>query len=274
MPPWVCFQRGVPSQGSRTARNASSVSPGSRSEFQHAGTTDIDVQVDLEIACGAVNTARLERALRNAEFEPDDTRTWRWIAVESRPTTVVKFELLADRGDISTQTVLKFEDCENLGAVNLRGTGYASRDIEIHRLSARVGGHTLQAEINVSGLAGFLLAKLAAAHSRRKPKDWYDIAFVLLHNNAGGPDAAVDAVRARFADELPGAVTALRDLEANFADELAQGTRAYVAQMHLDHPEQDPTMLAADAQLVVSRFCQVLLSATLQSSKTELGRGQ
>jgi hypothetical protein len=132
----------------------------------------------------------------------------------------------------------------------------------------------LQAEINVSGLAGFLLAKLAAAHSRRKPKDWYDIAFVLLHNNAGGLQAAVDAVKARFADELPGAVTALRDLEANFADELAQGTRAYVAQMHLDHPEQDPTMLAADAQLVVSRFCQVLLSATLQSSKTELGRGQ
>lgn len=27
----------------------------SRSSFTHAGTTDIDVQVDLEIACGAVN---------------------------------------------------------------------------------------------------------------------------------------------------------------------------------------------------------------------------
>ena len=30
------------------------------SEFQHAGTTDVDVQVDLEIAYGAVNAARLE----------------------------------------------------------------------------------------------------------------------------------------------------------------------------------------------------------------------
>jgi hypothetical protein len=27
-------------------------------------------QVDFQIACGAVNTARLERALRNAEFVP------------------------------------------------------------------------------------------------------------------------------------------------------------------------------------------------------------
>lgn len=36
------------------------------SGFQHAGTTDVDVQVDLEIACGSVHTKRLEHALRNA----------------------------------------------------------------------------------------------------------------------------------------------------------------------------------------------------------------
>ena len=47
------------------------------SDFRHAGTTDVDVQVDLEIACGALNTARLERALRNAEFEPEGNRVWR-----------------------------------------------------------------------------------------------------------------------------------------------------------------------------------------------------
>ncbi|MBW2258586.1 MAG: hypothetical protein JRI25_28905 [Deltaproteobacteria bacterium] len=44
------------------------------SDYQHAGTTDIDVQVDLEIALEAVNTKRLEQALRNAEFEPDGER--------------------------------------------------------------------------------------------------------------------------------------------------------------------------------------------------------
>ena len=66
------------------------------SSFRHAGTTDVDVQVDLEIACGSVNTARLENALRNAEFEPDNERAWRWITNEPAPRTVVKFELLAD----------------------------------------------------------------------------------------------------------------------------------------------------------------------------------
>lgn len=41
----------------------------SNSAREHAGTTDIDVQVNLEIECGAVNTERLERALKNAEFQ-------------------------------------------------------------------------------------------------------------------------------------------------------------------------------------------------------------
>lgn len=44
------------------------------SEFRHAGTTDIDVQVDLEVACGAVNAQRLEHALHNAEFVPEEDR--------------------------------------------------------------------------------------------------------------------------------------------------------------------------------------------------------
>ena len=72
--------------------------------------------------------------------------------------------------------------------------------------------------MNVSGLAGFLLAKAAAAHSRRQ--DWYDVAFVLLHNDAGGPSAAAELVQDRFTD---GAVaTALNDLWANFEKTLPE----------------------------------------------------
>ena len=102
--------------------------------------------------------------------------------------------------------------------------------------------------MNVSGLAGFLLAKAAAAHSRRQ--DWYDVAFVLLHNDAGGPSAAAELVQDRFTD---GAVaTALNDLRANFETPDAQGPRAYVQQ--IDHPDLDPATLAADAVLAVGEF--------------------
>jgi hypothetical protein len=43
----------------------------SQSGFRHAGTTDVDVQVDLEIAGGATHTRQLEQALTNAGVHPD-----------------------------------------------------------------------------------------------------------------------------------------------------------------------------------------------------------
>jgi len=226
----------------------------SGSSFQHAGTTDVDVQVDLEIACGSVNTSRLERALLNAEFDPDAQRIWRWAAEGSTPRTIVKFELLADLDDVPSEATVDFDGCDQLGAVNLRGTGFASRDVEVRTLRARVGGVEQLAEVQVSGLAGFLLAKCAAARSRRKPKDWYDIAFVLVHNDAGGPEAAAQTVLDRFGNELGTLRTSLDDLLANFATPEAQGPQAYAGQMMVDHPELDRATLLADAVIAVETF--------------------
>lgn len=228
------------------------------SGFQHAGTTDVDVQVNLEIGAGAVNAVRLEQALRNAEFRPDKGTLWRWVDAgsdaDSALKTVVKFELLADLEDKPVGD-LRFDACDHLGAANLRGTGFAARDMAPHILTTRIGGVRQVAEVNVAGLAGFLLAKAAAAQSRSKPKDWYDIAFVLLHNDRGGPRAAGEAVRERFHADLAGPMrTALDALYANFEVPTAQGPRAYVDQMTVDHPDLDATVLAADAVLAVEAF--------------------
>jgi hypothetical protein len=224
------------------------------STFQYAGTTDIDVQVNLEIACGSVNTKRLERALHNAEFEPDDERVWRWRTDGLGAHIVVKFELLADLDSAPSDSTVTFAGCDHLGAANLRGTIYATRDIEVKTLTARIGGVKHTVEVSVTGLAGFLLAKCAAAKSRRKPKDWYDIAFVLLHNEMGGPAAAASAVIAKFGNELDASRTALDDLVANFADKDAQGPKAYAEQMLIDHPSLERTMLIADAIVSVKEF--------------------
>jgi hypothetical protein len=74
----------------------------SSSAFTHAGTTDVDVQVNLEIAARSVNAVRLEHALRNAEFEPDNERVWRWRADGTEAVAEIKFELLADLAGIRT----------------------------------------------------------------------------------------------------------------------------------------------------------------------------
>ena len=222
---------------------------------QHAGTNDVDVQVDLEIASGSVNTLRPERALQKAGFKPENERIWRWIDRDTIPASQVKFELLADLDDQPAGSTVRFDKCVSLGAANLRGTRFAARDAVTHTLSASIDGVPRTVEVSFAGLAGFLLAKAAAAHSRRKSKDWYDIAFVLLHNREGGPSPAVAAVRSKFGDELTGAMRrALDDLLASFQSAHAQGPDAYVGQMLANDPELDAATLRADAILAVEMF--------------------
>lgn len=100
----------------------------------HAGTTDIDVQVDLEIAQGTINAVRLEQALRAAGFTPDNERVWRWESRDTGARTVVKFELLSDLEDTPAGATVRFDGCEALGAANLRGSRFAARDREVRAL--------------------------------------------------------------------------------------------------------------------------------------------
>lgn len=231
----------------------------SNSTHRHAGTTDIDVQVNLEIECGAVNTARLELALRNAEFEADSEKVWRWRMVTKELRAEVKFELLADLDDQANEATLIFDDCEHLGAVNLRGTKYAIQDIEPRTLTAKVGDDWCSVDINVTGVAGFLMAKCAAAYSRRYTKDWYDIAFVLLHNDLGGPSEAAQAVIDKLGERTPAASnTALAELAANFTDPHSQGPRAYADQFLIEHPDYGLDAAKADAIAAVQEFCSAL----------------
>lgn len=230
----------------------------------HAGTTDVDVQVDLEISAGAEHARRLEIALKNADFRADSERIWRWETVQGGGyKAVIRFELLADLADQPQSADIHFEQTEKLGAVNLRGTGYASQDYAARTLVAYDQGARIAAEVNVTGLAGFLLAKTAAAHGRHKAKDYYDIAFVLLHHDEVigqvGPLEPADVVIQRL-----GAPVALRsaieDLAANFADDRAQGVEAYVEQLLTNNPGLDPATAATDAQLAVGAFTAALLA--------------
>lgn len=231
-----------------------------QSGTRHAGTTDVDVQVDLEISAGAVNGMRLEQALRDAGFSPDGQYIWRWRSSDGHQGTTIKFELLADLDSEPAEAIVGFNSCDDLGAVNLRGTGFATRDREIRDIAADDNGNRRRAEIYVTGLAGFLLAKTAAAYSRRKPKDWYDIAYVLINNDYGDPADAGRRTWQVFGEATVTVESALGDLQANFATPDAQGTTAYVNQITLDYPDSDPSAVAADAQIAVQVFCEYLLS--------------
>lgn len=232
----------------------------SDSAWLHAGTTDVDVQVNLEIAADAANAGRLEQALKDAHFRPSDDKVWRWNQVDADGRkTIVKFELLADLDTERAEAVINFVGAEDLGAVNLRGTGYATKGTVEREFSAEVDGDLRVVRLDVAGLAGYLIAKAAAAHGRNQDKDWYDIAFVLLHNDTGGHREAAQQVVETFGNSPgTGMHTWLVNLRANFDDPDAPGPDAYVTQLRIDHPEADLDQAAADAVLAVTEFCDIV----------------
>jgi len=230
----------------------------SEAAHQHVGTTDVDVQVDLEIQGGAVNGGRLERALTETNFTADSAKIWRW-RDRSAPHLVVKIEFLADLDDAPNETTVVFDGCKALGAVNLRGTGFAARDWELRTITADIGEGPTSVQIRVATLPGYLLAKVHAAYGRGLQKDWYDIAYVLLHNDDGGPAAAARRVVQQFGDDLVGqTATALGELSANFVDARAQGSLAYASTMSGLHSELDTDVLANDAVAAVDAFIAAL----------------
>ena len=197
---------------------------------------------------------------RKTGFTPTSERVWRWVIEEpTKPKVEVRFELLADLDSRPSGDILSFDECDQLGAVNLRGTRFAARDKRTIKMSAEIKGSTYEIEVNVADIAGFLLAKTAAAYSRRLPKDWYDIAFVLLNNDIGGPDEVANLVLQKFGRELVGEVqSALKDLAANFESHSCQGTLAFSQQILVDHPDLDELTVCADAIVAVTTFYKTL----------------
>jgi len=171
----------------------------------------------------------------------------------------VKAEFLADLDDAPSETTVHFDDCQDLAAVNLRGTGFAARDWVIRQVTIEVDGQSITVDLRVAGLAGYLLAKTHAAHRRRATKDWYDIAYVLIHNDDGGPAAAARQLLERFGPDLVGQTrTALDDLSANFTDPSSQGAEAFAEIMLGLYPESDWDVLVNDAVAAVTAFVAAL----------------
>ncbi len=231
----------------------------------HQGTTDIDVQVDLEIQHGGTNSPRLEQALRNAEFGPSGDGGWRWTTLINDRPVEVKFELLADQGDVATSTVVAFTDAEDLEAMNLHGTGYARLDATVRSFTRRVGDQPRTVNLRVTGPVGLISSKAAAYAGRHKAKDLYDIAFVGINNDDQTPGDEMgerigSAIRQAHGGRMPlAAERAFRELGAAFTSVADAGPQQYSQQFHLDNPGGDVQEHAAIAVAVISDMVGAIL---------------
>ncbi len=219
---------------------------------EHLGTTDVDVLLITHVD-GELDLGGIERALKRLDFHRDD-EDWRWRGrVSELP---VKIEFLCDLDNHVEGEVIRPYGCETLAAMNLRGTGYVARDFTVESLSAEVDGvGRVTVEARFAGLCGYLLSKCVAVRTRAADKDYYDFGYVLLHNRAGGPEAAARALRyGDLGDALVGLSSTLLEVRERYRSPRDAGPSGYFAQAVQVDPGIDEMLTRQDAVDAVGRF--------------------
>lgn len=223
---------------------------------QHLGTTDVDVLLITHLDA-ATDLGSVEQALERLEFRPHG-EAWRWRGrIDGQP---VKIEFLCDLDEHAAGEVIHPAGCSRLAAVNLRGTGFVARDWTWEELRT-VGddGRPVSVRVRFAGLEGYLLSKCVAVRSRGLEKDHYDFAFVLLHNRAGGPEAAAGRLlTGALSDALPGLRSTFLEVRERYGRPTDIGPTSYAEQSLQVDPESDAATLRADAIDAVERFFHAL----------------
>ena len=197
---------------------------------EHLGTTDVDVLLVTHVDPHA-DLGEVERALHHLGFKPDPNEDgWRWRGpIDGVP---VKLEFLCDLPDYREGEVVRPSGCRALGAQNLRGTGYVARDFAWEALSGELpDGTSVTVRARFAGLEGYLLSKCVAVRTRAATKDYYDFAYVLQHNRAGGPEeAAHRLLNGEFAADLESLRSTFIEVRARYVNTTDSGPVGYAEQ--------------------------------------------
>ena len=189
----------------------------------HVGTTDIDLCLSVALVDGdTAEYERIEQSLRAAGFQQTDT-SFRWQQT-SGLRLVVEFFCPAGEGrepgklfrpKKADNPTAKHNMGGQLSALVLDAGNLISADTVTVAREVTLPGAAgrMPAEFTVCGLVGFLAAKTAALYGRSKPKDAYDIVWI-VENWPDGPAAAAATISA---STLYGTSEVTRELSRLFA---------------------------------------------------------
>jgi hypothetical protein len=234
----------------------------------HVGTTDLDFCLSIALVEGdTAEYERIEAALKSAGYEPEGaTFCWRR-STGLRPK--VEFFCPADkegpvgvlfRPKAAENRTAKQNMGSSLSAMALQAGSAISADVVqvIRDVDLPDGQGRVSQTFRISGLVGFLVAKVAALTGRDKPKDAYDIVW-LLEAWEGGPAGAASSMMASSAYERQDVKEALATLELEFSDVGRVGPRSYARFMVTDTDDVDARAgLALRAQGAVREFVTAL----------------
>lgn len=224
--------------------------------IRHLGTTDVDILLVTHVEEGA-DLSPLEQNLRKLGFRPR-AGGWRWMGtVDGHP---VKIEFLCDLGDRAAEEEVPCSGCDVLKAMNLRGTRFVGLDWNWRDLTASSPSReTLTVRARFAGLEGYLLSKCFAARHRGLAKDYYDLAYVLIHNQLGGPREAAELLReGKFKDQLADLDSLFAEIDARFSNSSTYAAESYASQMLIVAPELEESVLRTNASIAVGEFLKTL----------------
>ena len=195
---------------------------------------------------------RIETVLKGLGYEEGDA-SFRWHrrggigltverfcpASEQRPAGQVFRPALADN------PVGKHNFGGRLSALALDAGELLTTDVEVIHRSIVLPQHkgTLDMDLRVTGPLAFLTAKIDALRGRDKPKDAYDIVW-LIESWPGAPAAAAQSFARRPTFQRPEVATALAAIREAFAGTDRIGARSY-ARFRQPTPERSHNWSAA-----------------------------
>ncbi len=222
----------------------------------HLGTTDVDVLLSVHLASAHQGNEPLEDALERIGFQPDSKQKgWRWFAVVDGLR--VNLEFLCDEESSPAESVIRPSGAKKLGVLNMRGTGFVEDDWTLEKITAQLidGDATATVEVRVAGLQGYLLAKAHAILERAESKDYYDFAYVLIHNNLGGPTAVAQALSTgKFASTVMRVSRLWDEIAARYATAASSGANAFASQSVQADPSATAAQLRQDAVAAMAQF--------------------
>ncbi len=212
----------------------------------HIGTTDVDLALNHQVI-GEPGYVEIGEALRSNHYEADrDPNKPHRHHRRLDERMSVPLDLLSGQYGGRSRKKHEHQRVQTVRPRMARGCDLAFEFFEVVTLEGPLpDGALYRTDIRVAGVSAFLVMKANALNGRDKPKDAYDIGFV-LSRCPGGELGAADAVRGHLSHGLVS--EGMRLLDSAFASTEHVGPRRAAAFEEVDD--------AADNALVKQRAFQ------------------
>ena len=183
----------------------------------HAGTTDVDLVIQLAVEDSFETYATLQKNLKGSGFELGQP-SFQWSRQVDGSKVAVDF--LCETDQVAAGAIYKPRQGTGarFGAFNAPGAKLAIQDfvevdIEAERLD---GGGLSKVQVRVAGVLAYVVLKILAFQERHHPKDAYDLIYTLVNYPGGGPRSAGLAAAASPIRDKPQVIEALQRIEERF----------------------------------------------------------